>query len=258
MKKWLIALCCMLAATAQAAGKDEYRLGADDIVKITVYDHPDLSTEIQLSHDGAISFPLLGEIRLGSLTFTEAEQLIAKKLSSGGYIKSPGVNVLVTQYRSQRISILGEVSKPGRYTLDSAASLLDAIAMAGGISPSGGDRIVLVRGDKRSEILLPQAMANTDPAERNIRVGNGDIIYVPRLQPVYAYGEVNRPGSFRLEQNMSVMQLLSLAGGFNQRASHRNIQIHRLQADGSTQKISAKLTDTLQENDVVFVEESLF
>ncbi|MBM5572341.1 MULTISPECIES: polysaccharide export protein EpsE [Deefgea] len=251
-------LLSLFAASSWAKPQGEYVLGPGDVVKIQVYDHPDLTTEVQLNNEGGLAFPLIGEVKLEGLDYTEAEALIAKKLMEGNFIKKPNVNVLIVQYRSQRVAVLGEVNKPGRYALDSATNIIDLLAIAGGISPAGGDTIVILRGEERIEYKLSKLTQLSNPEKRHIQIMNGDTVYVPRAQQFYVYGEVNRPGVFRLEPKMTMMQALSVAGGFNPRASHRSIEIHRVAADGQVEKIAAKLTDFIQENDTVFVQESLF
>ncbi|MDR3427062.1 MULTISPECIES: polysaccharide biosynthesis/export family protein [Silvimonas] len=237
----------------------EYRLGTGDILKISVYDHPELEKEIQVSQEGTITYPMIGMVSVKGKTFSEAEAAIAKKLVDGDFIKKPNVNILVTQYRSQMVSVIGEVNHPGRFPLDSAVNVIDLLALAGGVSAAGGDKVYLVRDNQRTEILLPKLLANADAmTQQQIHMRNGDVVYVPRMAMVYVYGDVNRAGGFRLEQNMSVMQALSLAGGYTLRASHSSLVVTRTKADGTVTKIDAKPGDVLQENDVVFVPESIF
>ncbi|MBV8465978.1 MAG: SLBB domain-containing protein [Burkholderiales bacterium] len=256
MKYLTMALLCLMSLVVWA--EDDYLLGVGDIVKVVVYDHPDLTTEVALGTGGKLTFPLVGEVGLEGKTASQAEALLSDKLKTGGFIKTPSVNVMVTQYRSQRVSVVGEVFKPGRYVLDGPTSLVDMLATAGGITPNGGDVIVLRRGEHRVEFTIPKLMGNTDQSLQSMDVVNGDVLYVPRMQQVYVYGEVNRPGAFRLEQHMNAMQALSLAGGFTPRASHSRLKIHRTEPDGSIKKMSITLTDTLQADDVLFVDESIF
>ncbi|MEN9658080.1 MAG: hypothetical protein RL571_1545 [Pseudomonadota bacterium] len=245
-------------AFAIAAPNAEYRLGPGDIVKISVYDHPDLTTELQLNDKGAVAFPLLGEIKLLGLQYTEAEALIGDSLKKGGFINSPNVSVLISQYRSQRIAVIGEVNRSGRYALEGATGLVDLIAIAGGLNPNAGDKIIVLRGAERIEYSLNKSMKLSNEAKRNMPIVNGDVVYVPRAQQFYVYGEVNRPGVFRMEPKMTVMQALAVAGGFNPRASQRRLEIHRIDQFGAVTKVEAELSDLLVENDTIFVQESLF
>ncbi|AZN36860.1 SLBB domain-containing protein [Iodobacter ciconiae] len=251
---WALFISCFVIA----APNTEYRLGPGDIVKISIYDHPDLSTELQLNDKGAVAFPLLGEIKLLGLQYTEAEALIAGNLKKGGFVNNPNVSVMISQYRSQRIAVIGEVNRAGRYALEGATGLIDLIAIAGGLNSSAGDAIIILRGPERIEYSLSQSMKSLNESQRNMAIASGDVVYVPRAQQFYIYGEVNRPGVFRMEPKMTVMQGLALAGGFNPRASQRSIEIHRADQYGVITTIEAKLTDFLLENDTIFVQESLF
>lgn len=262
LKKYFLVLMGVftLVMNASASNKDnnegnKYLLGAGDVIKISIYDHPDLLLETQLSDDGSINFPLIGKIIINNMSFSAAEALIAEKLERGGYVRAPQVNILVSDYRSKRISVIGEVNRPGRYPLEGKTSLIDMIASAGGISAMGGDTVVLIRDGTRQEFNIPKIMAK---AEQGIDLKAGDQIYVPRLQQIYVYGEVLRPGAYRLEPKMTVMQALSLAGGFTAKASHRSIQVQRPAKDGSLENIDVKLTDSVQSNDVIYIDESLF
>ena len=259
MLKKLVLMCAALISLINIAqvnaAESKYLLGAGDVIKVSVYDHPDLLLETQLADDGSINFPLIGKVNLDGLTFSAAEASIAQKLDAGGFVRKPQVNILVSEYRSQRISVIGEVNRPGRYPLDSKTTLVDMVANAGGISAMGSDTIVLIRDNTRQEFNIPKLMAN---AEQSIALKAGDQLYIPRMQQVYVYGEVLRPGAYRLEPKMTVMQALSLAGGFTPKASHRSIQIQRPAKDGTMEKIEVKLTDLVHQHDVIYIDESLF
>ncbi|XZG69470.1 polysaccharide export protein EpsE [Chitinibacteraceae bacterium HSL-7] len=257
MRKWFAVVWLLMASTLWADSTPaEYKLGSGDVLRVTVYDHPDLTTEVQVGGDGSIGFPLVGTLNVGGKTSNQAEKSIASALKSGGYIVRPNVNVLVTQYRARRVAVLGEVNQPGRYALDNEANLFDVLAMAGGINASGGDEIQIKRGDGVHQYRLSELV--TAGQSNPLMVDGGDVVYVPRMQVFYVYGEVNRPGNFRLEPNMTVMQAISVAGGFNPRASKRSILVHRTQADGTVQEVEVKPTDKVADNDTIFVEESLF
>ena len=240
----------------------EYRLGPGDVVRITVYNNPDLTTEAQITHDGRITFPLIGEVAIGGLDKGQAEQLIARRLGEGGFVVKPQVNVLVLGYKSQQISVLGQVNRPGKYSIEKASTLADLLAMAGGISQGGAEVITHIttgadgKPTKR-EIDIHEALKNGE-MEKNFPVSNGDIIFVPRAPIFYIYGEVQRPGAYRLEKGMTVMQALSVGGGLNPRGTERGIRISRHTGNGKVETFETKMTDLVQENDVIYVKESLF
>lgn len=247
------------AAASQAA---EYRLGAGDVVHITVYQNPDLTLEGRISEAGTLSFPLLGSLKLGGLTTSEAEKRIADGLRNGNFVKQPQVNLLVTQVRGNQASVLGQVNRPGRFPIEVAdMNLSDLLAMAGGIATSGADVVTLVgtRDGKpfRREIDLPNVFRG-DRRQDDLVIQNGDVVYVERAPMVYIYGEVQRPGAFRLERDMTVMQALATGGGLTQRGTERGMRVHRRGADGKVQVVQPSMDDRLRDGDVVYVKESLF
>ena len=258
--KWIPALaCCLwaLAVQAEPAAPTPYRLGAGDVIKIAVYDHPDLLLEAEITDDGTLNMPLINSVRLAGLTFSEAQALIARRLEQGGFVNNAHVNILVSEYRSQRIAVLGEVTRPGRYALDGDGSLLTLLAQAGGVSPYGGDVVYLVHQGQQQSVFLPD-LRQPGNTLASIKVQPGDQIYVPRFQQVYVYGEVNRPGAYRLEPGMTVMQALAQAGGFGPKADKGDIELQRKAKNGELEKKEVELTHSLQAEDVIFVTESLF
>lgn len=258
-----LTLCCGLIAGAQAAsGAREYVLGAGDVVKISVFQNPDLTVETRVSESGTITFPLIGAVPVGGLAIQAAEQLVAKMLREGGFVLQPQVNVLVLQYRGSQVSVLGLVNRPGKHPLEQAGSrVTDVLALAGGIVPAGADTVVLVGSREgrpfRKEIDLPAMILGGDMSG-NVAVRNGDVLYVHRAPQYYVYGEVQRPGAFRIERDMTVMQALAQGGGLTPRGTQRGIRVHRRGADGKIERIEPSLDDAIRPDDVIYVRESLF
>ena len=248
-------------AVAQQPGA-AYRLGPGDVVRITVYNNPDLTTEAQVTQQGNISFPLIGEVQIGNMEKSQAEQIIARRLGEGGFVVKPQVNVLVLGFKSQQISVLGQVNRPGKYPIEQASTLADLLAIAGGISQTGGDIVTHISKGAdgktaKRDIDINEALKNGS-MDKNFPVANGDIIFVPRAPMFYIYGEVQRPGSFKLEKDMTVMQALSVGGGLTVRGTERRMRVNRHGPDGKVQTIETMPTDRVKENDVIFVRESLF
>lgn len=237
-------------------------LGEGDSIRITVFQNPDLTTETRISEDGTITFPLIGEIRLAGLTPARAEARIAEQLVKGKFLVRPQVSLNLVQVRSRQVSVLGQVARPGRYPLDDTSSnLSDILAVAGGISPTGDDKVTVTmkRDGKivKVDVDVP-AMYRTGDLSKNMRLENGDVIFVQRAPVFYIYGEVQRAGSYRLEQGMTVMQALSVGGGVTPRGTDRGLKIRRRGPDGNLRTIDAHLTDLVQADDVVYVRESWF
>jgi polysaccharide export outer membrane protein len=250
------------AAPARSAALLEYRLGAGDVLRVLVYQNPDLSLETRITESGLVSYPLLGAIRLGGLTVTEAERAIADGLRNGNFVRQPQVTIALLQVRGHQASVLGYVNRPGRYPLESADTRLsELLAIAGGTSLNGADVVVLsgTREGKpyRVEIDVPALFARGSRGDDPIVV-NGDTIWVERQPLVYIYGEVQRPGSLRLERSMTLIQTLAAGGGLTQRGTERGIRVHRRGPDGRVQVLQPAMDDQLLDGDVVYVRESLF
>ncbi len=256
------------AGSATAAGSTaapvpaEYRLGAGDVVRISVYQNPDLTLETRVAETGLISYPLLGTIKVGGLGVTAAEKLIADGLRGGNFVKQPQVTIVVLQVRGNQASVLGQVNRPGRYPLEVAdMRLTDLLAMAGGAAAVGADTVVVtgIRNGQpfRTEVDLPTVFAPGGQT-KDILILNGDNVWVDRQPLVYIYGEAQRPGPMRLERGMTLMQALATGGGLTQRGTEKGIRVHRKSADGSVEVITPKMDDRLRDGDVVYVRESLF
>ncbi|CAD5369200.1 Capsule polysaccharide export protein [Rubrivivax sp. A210] len=258
-----LAMALLMAGTAPAQGAGpEYRLGAGDVVRITVYQNPDLSLEGRISESGAISYPLLGVVKLGGLSVGAAEKTIADGLRLGNFVKQPQVSVLPVQVRGNQASVLGQANRPGRFPIEVAdMRLTDLLALAGGISAAGGELVVVsgVREGKpfRKEVDLPSVFASPS-RELDIPIQNGDVVWIDRAPTAYIYGEVQRPGPLRVERGMTLMQALATGGGLTQRGTLKDLKLHRRGAEGKTQVLQPSMDDRLQEGDVVYVKESLF
>jgi len=250
------------AAVAPAAPAAEYRLGVGDVLRITVFQNPELTLESRLNEGGVLSFPLIGSVRVGGLSVPEAERLIADSLARGNFLRNPQVTIIVLQVRGNQVNVLGQVGRPGRYPLETADTrLTDMIALAGGVAPGGAD-VVVVTGTRdgkpfREEVDLPALFA-AGGAARDIVLRNGDAVWVDRQPLVYIYGEVQRPGPMRLERGMTLLQALATGGGLTPRGTEKGIRVHRKGSNGEVEVTQPAMTDTLREGDVVFVRESLF
>jgi len=264
MRRWwrsVLMLCALLPAAPAWSADNDYRMGTGDVLRITVYGQPDLTTEARVGENGGITFPLIGDVKLAGITPARGETEIAQRLSKGGFILEPFVTLNVMQYRSQQISVLGRVNRPGKYTLEKISRISDALALAGGIIIDGSDTVTLVRTrDGKPEYRDIDVIALFRPGGEasNELVQDGDIINVARQPMFYIYGEVQRPGAFRLEQNMSVVQALSMGGGVNARGTQRGIRILRRDGNGAMQELEARLADMVKKDDVIYVKESLF
>jgi len=256
---WL-GLLVFSAISSSAAATEGYLLGEGDTVKITVYEQPDLTAVVRISHTGGIAFPLLGEVAIGGLTPDAAGRLIASKLKTGGFVKAPQVILSVTEYRSHRVSVLGKINNPGKFSLEGKTLVISLLAQAGGLRDDAADVITVIRKDADRTVIYQIDLLRFygGDMDQNIEVVSGDIILVPKMDVFYVYGEVNQPGVYRLVRNMTAMQALSVGGGLTGRGSKGGMQISRRRADGSTQEVEVELTDVLLPDDVLYVKERLF
>ena len=269
LRSWTCVLLCVAFATvgfcAEAEDKDkrpELKLGPGDTVRILVYQNPDLTLETRVTENGTITYPLIGVIKVGGLTINVAETSIANALKSGGFIKQPQVTVLPIQIRSNQVSVLGQVAKPGRYQLETVnVTVSDMIAIAGGISATGAEFAILsgFRDGKRfrKEIDIA-AIFLENRSQDDILVENGDVIYVDRAPVFYVYGEIQKPGPLRLERNMTVREALAGGGGPTARGSETQLTLYRRGRDGKIKYVIPDLNESVQPNDVLYVNESSF
>ncbi|MDO9197559.1 polysaccharide export protein EpsE [Rhodoferax sp.] len=260
---FLLATVLALAGLhAHAQAKPDYPLGAGDAIRVQVFQNPDLTIETRVSENGSITYPLIGAVDLGGISIAAAEKKIADALQKGGFIQKPQVNIVLTQIRGNQVAVLGQVNRPGRFPLETANTRLsDMLANAGGAT-QGGDDVVVVSGVRngqpfRKQIDIPSLFLS-EKMQNDIVLQGGDSIYVHRAPVFYIYGEAQRPGSFRIERNMTVMQALAQGGGPTARGSEKRLRLHRKTTHGSIQQIEPQLTDPVLSDDVIYVKESIF
>jgi polysaccharide export outer membrane protein len=259
----LALLLSLLCGPVLAQDKQyEDKLAPGDTIKVQVFQNPDLTLETRIQESGNISYPLIGEIKIAGFKVPEAEASIAKALKAGGFMQQPQVTIILVQARRKLVSVLGAVGHPGQFTLDATNTRLsDILALAGGISPTGSDSVI-VTGERnakpfRQEINLAATYLEGKPANDMLMAG-GDVVYVHRAPVFYVYGEAQHPGSFRLERNMTVMQALATAGGPSARGTEKGLRLRRQGPDGAIREMSPDMNAMVQPDDVIFVRESLF
>jgi polysaccharide export outer membrane protein len=259
----LLVFAAAFALDARAQDKVvEYRLGPGDSIRISVFDNPNLTLETRVGENGIITYPLIGRVRVGGLTLPLAEQTIAKALADGNFIKHPQVSILSLQMRSNQVSVLGLVNRAGRFPLETFnVRVSEMIAIAGGIAPTGAD-VAIVMGERagkpyRKEIDIP-ALFLYNKNDDDVTVAPGDVIYVNRAPLFYIYGEVQRPGSYRVDRGMTVRQALAQGGGPTLRGTERGLRLHRRGTSNQLEASNPRLDDPVQAGDVFYVGDSLF
>jgi polysaccharide biosynthesis/export protein len=248
---------------AQGQGKPtDYKLGPGDAIKVQVYQSPDLTLEARVSETGVINYPLIGRVNIGGLSIPDAEARIAQALRKGNILKAPQVNINLVQVRGNQVAVLGQVQKPGRFPLETTTiRVSDMLAAAGGVAPNGDDVLVVtgIRNRKpfNKAIDIPQLFAGKGGSE-DIVLAPGDTLYVAKAPTFYIYGEAQRPGTYRVERGMTVMQAIAQGGGITPRGSQNRLRLHRTGPDGKVVQMTPTLTDPVQPGDVLFVRESIF
>jgi polysaccharide export outer membrane protein len=251
----------LLATPVLAEENHDYPLGPGDVIRIQVFQNPDLTTETRVSETGVITYPLIGNVEVGGLPISAAEKKVAAALKNGGFVRQPQVNIIVLQMRGNQVSVLGQVNRPGRFPLETPSRVSDMLAIAGGITPTGDDSAIIIGsrdGKPFRKVIDIAGLYLGERSDEDIILAGGDVIYVHRAPVFYIYGEAQRPGAYRIERGMTIMQALAQGGGHTVRGSEWRLRLHRKNADGVVEKLSPEMTDTVQPNDIIYVRESIF
>ena len=251
-------------------GEVEYRLGPGDVILVSIFGIEELKDmEGQLDSGGDVYLPLVGKIHLGGLTVSQAQKELEKAYSR--YIRHPRVSIVVKEYKSYRVSVLGRVNKPDVYILRGGRTLLDVLAMAGGLADDASHTVILISPSRKmSKVIDLDSLVVSVEGRGKVPVDTlvinpGDIVYVPRAESIFVDGYVNKPGSFPLTTQLTLTQAIALAGGMMYEADQNNVCIYRLGKDGKRYVIKVDLAKVrsgemedpvLQKDDVVLVPSS--
>jgi polysaccharide export outer membrane protein len=253
----------------------EYQIGPEDILKVTVYGHEDLTQTVVVQSDGTFVFPLIGRVKAGDLSPKELERKITVLLSQG-FIRNPQVTVLVQEYRSKTIFVVGEIMRPGTYPLSGSRTLVEALAKAGPMTANAGAEVVIVRpqGEVQGPVLPNQvgqgpASASAEVIRvnmpdiqagdltKNVLLRPNDTVFVPLAPKVFVSGEVRNPGAYPFAPGTTVRQAISLAGGLTEDGSSGRIRVVRA-VEGKSRELKIKLEDAIQPGDTIVVKSKLF
>jgi polysaccharide biosynthesis/export protein len=261
-----------------------YRIGPGDILRVTVYGHEDLSQTVVVPPAGSFVFPLIGPVAASEATPAEVENTITSRLAKG-LIREPRVSVVVQEYRSKVVYVVGEVTRPGTYPLAGDTSVVEILSRAGPLSPEAGGEVVIVRPVAPVDRpLLPNEVASASNVtrgngaqgraaevlrvnvsdivsgrlEENLLLRPNDTVFVPVAERIFVTGEVRNPGAFPWSAGLTLRQAVSLAGGFTEDASTGSARVVRAAAGGQTQTIKMKLDEPLRPGDTVLVKAKLF
>jgi polysaccharide export outer membrane protein len=238
------------------------KLGAGDLIELSVYGVPELSSKIRIGNSGDVYLPLIDYVHVGDLTVEEAQTLIEKRLSDGGFVRSPHVSIFVTESTSQGVTLLGEVAKPGIYPDLGDHKLYEIISQAGGFTVTAARKVSIIRRNQPDTINLTLPRNLADDLSSNVEIFPGDTVMVPRAPIIYIVGDVGRPSGLLVENGkLTVLQAIALAGGTNKTAKMNGVRIIRKGPTGVTETevplkkmLAAKAPDvTLEADDILFV-----
>ena len=271
----MIVLCLFIAVTNAFADSPEgpskdYVIGPEDVLDIQIWGNDDLRRSVEVSREGSFTFPLIGKVQAAGRSVFSLEHDLIKKLSKG-YLVHPQVTVTVTTYKSQKVFVLGEVKKPGCYTIKGKTHILKIIAEAEGLTDSA-DRVVLISRPSRTmkeigngSAAIKETLTLTIDLDKLQEgsgdevnyVFSGDSVTVNKAPPVYITGEVNKPGSIKWEKWITVYQAISFAGGPTSKGAVQRTRIIRTD-QGREREIKPNLNDPVMPYDIIKVPQSYF
>jgi polysaccharide export outer membrane protein len=261
--------------TSREDDKD-YVIGPEDTIKITVWDHEDLTRDVTISREGWFSFPLIGKVFADGLSVSDLEKRLVETLS-GKYIVNPQVSISIKEVKSKVVYVIGEVGGkggagkgPGTYPLTGRTSLLEILSIAGGPTADAASEITIVRPKVKRDMPIPIEDARKDEISsinmkkllegdlsQNILLEPYDTVYVPKAEFFFASGEVKHPGKFVLEKGMTVLKAIATAGGKTDKAAIKRTKIIRVKG-GEKKEFRVGLDDPVMPEDIIVVPESFF
>lgn len=240
-------------------------VGPGDTLYLTVYGRPELSVQVTVDVDGNIVVPFIGPVKVATLSPSEIGRRLAEQMKTQGFLRDPQIAVEVVKVRSRMVSLLGEITRPGRYPLEGQMTVLELLALAGGLKDLAEDHAVVLRRGATPDAAQQRLQVTVGNRQmpslqiQDMSLQPGDIVYVPQVARFFVYGEVGKSGAYPMEAGLDVMRALSLAGGLSARASDRRIDISRKDATtGETRKLRVRLTDPVLPGDVIHVDERIF
>ncbi len=256
-----IFLLLMLQAVTVFGANLSYRVGEGDLLLIKVYDMDDLTTTVRVDADGQIGFPLIGQVNVDGLTIQQVRDRISAELADG-YLVNPQVSVLVQEYRSNKIVIIGEVVRPGLYELQGKMSLLELISRAGGLTPNAGT-LVTIRHEKpiegRTEIQVDLSeLMGKQSSEVDVVLVNNDNVFVEKAGLVYVTGEVGKPDAYKIKEGTTVIKAITMAGGFSKLAAKNKVKLVRVVEGKEKVFERVSMNKVVEPDDVIVVPESFF
>lgn len=230
-----------------------YVLGKGDVVEVVVLGRDEFRPRVQVQNDGTIQLPFLGSVPAAEKTVLTLRDDVTKALKSGGYYANPIVNVAVVSYASRYVIVLGEVGAPGLVPIDRAYRVSEILARVGGPRDSGADTLSIRRANGE-EIQLALRDIATGTTDQDPFVNPGDKLFVPPAKTFYIYGQINAPGTYKVEREMTLRMALARSGGMTSMGSEKRVKVFR---DGTEIK-KFNINDPIKGGDVIVVGERFF
>ncbi|WP_026442565.1 polysaccharide biosynthesis/export family protein [Pseudacidobacterium ailaaui] len=259
---WLVMLLCVACGYAQ---DESIKIGPADLIHIKVLEAPELEQSVRVTDSGNVSLMVGGEVKVAGLTPAEAALAIRDQLIKKGYFLNPHVTVLIDQPATQNVTIMGQVHSPGSYPIGTPRSVVEVLAMAGGITDLADRNITIERRSTKEKIKYFYSNQSSKALDTSVYVYPGDIVNVPKAEIVYVLGDVGRPGGFPMTTNdskLSVLQAVSLAGGTQPSAVPSSTKLIRKGPNGEYVVIKLPLSAMqkgrhsdfqLQADDIIYV-----
>ncbi len=241
----------------------DYMIGSDDVVKVTVYNHPDLTATERVTGDGMIMLPLIGGVKLSGLSVEQAAKKIGLLLSDG-FIRDPKVSVFIVDFRSRKVMIMGQVLRPGIFTLSGNTTFLELLTLAGGLTREAGDRATIKRrtaAEKETEGLITidlKRLIEQGDESLDAALMDNDSIYISKAGVFYITGEIKKPDVYKHEESLTVIKAVTMAGGFSDKAAPGRIKIIRKVDKKESVIDRAGMDQIILPDDIIVVPESYF
>jgi polysaccharide export outer membrane protein len=258
---FILCLSFALQDTRTALAQD-YLLGGGDVVTVSVYEQPDMDTTVRVSGDGMISIPLLGQISAENLSTKQLEEKI-ELLLADGYIVEPQVHIFIKEFRSRKVTILGEVKSPGIYEIQGQITILELISKANGLTGDAAYQAI-IQNKNKPETLSPvnvvdlTRLMKEGQTSQNVDIVDGDHVYIPKKEVFYVSGQVKKPGVYNYEQDLTVIKALTMAGGPTDKAAPDRTRIIRTKEGREHLIKGVRMDIRVLPNDVIMVPESYF
>lgn len=271
----LLSPCLFSGSTAQAqatpsalqtsaAPQESLLIGPGDLLHITVFDEPEMEQRVRVNDAGEISLNLIGKIAVKGLSSGQAAALIKEKYQQGSFLNNPQVSVMVEEFAAESVSLIGQVQRPGPINLTTPRSILDVIALGGGMTDIADRNITIQRRNgEKLKVFVPNKV-DAALEQSNVMVYPGDIVMVPKAGIVYVLGDVARPGGYVMnnDSQLTVLQALAMAAGTNHTAKESKARLVRKQSDNTIKEQTIHLTEMqkgkipdmpLEANDIIWV-----